>query len=96
MEDVIWSFYWLSAEFVFTVLASFCLGTLCLLQRLLPFAARNAINLTSSELCAPVIIFGYKYCSARDTKHEGQNNEKGDQEASLIGADIQNTWIELP
>lgn len=96
MEDVIWSFYWLSAEFVFTVLASFCLGTLRFASEAAALAARNAINSTSSELCAPVIIFGYKYCSARDTKHEGQNNEKGDQEASLIGADIQNTWIELP
>ena len=91
MEDVILSVYWLSALFVFTVLASFCLGTVWFASEAAARDARNAINSTSSELCAPIIIFGYKYCSAQDIKYKEENNEKGDQEASLIGIDIRNT-----
>lgn len=91
MEDVILSVYWLPAQFVFTVPASFCLGTLWFASEAAALDARNAINSTSSELCPPIIIFGYKYCSAQDIKHKEQNNEKGDQEASLIGLYIRNT-----
>lgn len=89
MEDVIWSFYWLSAEFVYSP-TYFCLRDIKVASGGCHALLQNAINSTSSELCAPVNLW-LQILLCRDTKHEGQNNEKGDQEASLIGADIQNS-----
>lgn len=66
-RDAILPFYWLSAQFVFIVLTSFCLGTPWFASEAAALDVGSAINTTSSELCAPIIIFDYKYCSRSQT-----------------------------